>query len=89
MNHANTIHLSNTVDHYARHIHVNVRNDKVTLVLRWKDKDSLKAHTQRTTLSDTQVGQLLGALTSASFAAICSNEGTMEQRWATIMKASQ
>ena len=43
----NTIRLSDTIDQYARRVHINVRNGKVTLVYRWKDSKSTKAHTQR------------------------------------------
>ena len=58
-----TIRLSDTVDHYARKIHVNTRNGKVTMVYRWKDHKSPKMHTQRTTLDDIQAARLLGLLT--------------------------
>ncbi|QKM75951.1 hypothetical protein ZD95_22 [Escherichia phage P1723] len=58
-----TLHLSDTVDHFNRRIHVNVRNGKVTMVYRWKDRTSPKMHTQRTTLDDTQAARLLGLLT--------------------------
>lgn len=57
-----TIHLSDTHDMYSRKVHVNIRNGKVTLVYRWKDHSSPKAHTQRTTLDDAQAGKLLAAL---------------------------
>ena len=59
-----TIQVSNTVDQYARRIHINVRGDKVTMVNRWKDSKSNKAHTQRVTLDDAQVSRLLTLLTS-------------------------
>ena len=58
-----TLHLSDTVDHFNRRIHVNVRNGKVTMVYRWKDHKSPKMHTQRTTLDDIQAARLLGLLT--------------------------
>ena len=59
-----TIQVSDTVDQYARRIHINVRGDKVTMVNRWKDRKSNKAHTQRVTLDDAQVSKLLVLLTS-------------------------
>lgn len=49
----NTIQLSDTVDQWGRKVHINVRNDKVTLVYRWKAKSDNRAHTQRVTLDDT------------------------------------
>lgn len=41
----NTIQLSDTVDQWGRKVHINVRNDKVTLVYRWKAKSDNRAHT--------------------------------------------
>lgn len=66
----NTIPLSDTVDQYARKVHINVRNDKVTLVYRWKDHRSSKAHTQRVTLDDTQAGRLLASVAVAATIAV-------------------
>lgn len=63
---SSTIRLSDTIDQYARRVHVNVRNDKVTMVYRWKDTNSTKSHTQRMTLTDEQVARLNGALTKAA-----------------------
>lgn len=65
-----TIQLSDTVDQYARKVHINVRNGKTTLVYRWKDRTSTKAHTQRMTLDDIQVGRLLGAIAVAATVAV-------------------
>ena len=64
--HANTIRLPDTADQFARRVHINVRGEKVTMVYRWKDNHSSKAHTQRMTLNDRQVGNLMGALTMAA-----------------------
>lgn len=66
----NTIRLSDTVDQYARRVHINVRNGKVTLVYRWKDHKSTKAHTQRVTLDDTQAGRLLASVACAATVAV-------------------
>ncbi|ACF15701.1 hypothetical protein [Yersinia pestis] len=66
----NTIRLSDTVDQYARRVHVNVRNGKVTLVYRWKDHKSTKAHTQRVTLDDMQAGRLLSSVAVAATVAV-------------------
>lgn len=66
----NTIRLSDTVDQYARRVHINVRNGKVTLVYRWKDSKSSKAHTQRVTLDDTQAGRLLASVAVAATVAV-------------------
>lgn len=66
----NTIQLSDTVDQYARRVHINVRNDKVTLVYRWKDRKSSKSHTQRMTLGDVQAARLIGSVTVASAVAV-------------------
>lgn len=66
----NTIRLSDTVDQYARRVHINVRNGKVTLVYRWKDHKSTKAHTQRVTLDDTQAGRLLASVAVAANVAV-------------------
>lgn len=68
--HANTIRLPDTADQYSRRVHINVRGEKVTMVYRWKDQKSSKAHTQRMTLDDEQVGRLLGALMMATDKAI-------------------
>lgn len=69
-NTATTIRLSDTADQYARRVHVNVRNGKATMVYRWKDYHSSKAHTQRMTLTDEQAGRLLKALALNAAAAI-------------------
>lgn len=66
----NTIRLSDTADQYARRVHINVRNGKVTLVYRWKDHKSTKAHTQRVTLDDTQAGRLLASVAVAATVAV-------------------
>lgn len=66
----NTIQLSDTIDQYARKVHINVRNGKVTLVYRWKDRVSSKAHTQRMTLDDVQVGRLLASVAVAATVAV-------------------
>lgn len=65
-----TIRLSNTVDQFARRVHINVRHGKVTMVYRWKDHYSPKSHTQRMTLTDEQAGRLLNALSTAAAHAI-------------------
>lgn len=67
---ATTIRLSDTVDQYARKVHINVRNGKPTMVYRWKDSKSSKAHTQRMTLTDEQAGRLLSALANAAAHAV-------------------
>ncbi|MHB6022016.1 hypothetical protein vBKpnPEKp2_020 [Klebsiella phage vB_KpnP_EKp2] len=59
-----TIRLSDTVDQWSRRVHVNVRNQKVTTVYRWKSKDG-RDHTQRITLNDDQTSRLLAALVNA------------------------
>lgn len=64
--HANTIRLPDTADQFTRRVHINVRGEKVTMVYRWKDHKSPKAHTQRMTLDDKQVGRLMCALTMAA-----------------------
>lgn len=61
----NTISLSDTIDQYARKLHINVRNGKATMVFRWKDRVSDKAHTQRMTLNDDQAGRLFATMTLA------------------------
>lgn len=66
----NTIRLSDTIDQYARRVHINVRNGKVTLVYRWKDHKSTKAHTQRVTLDDTQAGRLMVSVAVAATVAV-------------------
>lgn len=66
----NTIQLSDTVDQYGRKVHINVRNGKVTLVYRWKDRKSSKAHTQRMTLDDSQAGRLLASVAVAATVAV-------------------
>lgn len=66
----NTIQLSDTIDQYARKVHINVRDGKVTLVYRWKDRLSSKAHTQRMTLNDVQAGRLLASVAVAATVAV-------------------
>ena len=66
----NTIHLSATVDQWGRTVHINVRNDKVTLVYRWKAKSDNRAHTQRVTLDDTQAARLLASVAVAATVAV-------------------
>ena len=78
-NHATTIRLSDTVDQWSRKVHVNVRNDKVTTVYRWKSRDG-RDHTQRITLNDEQVGRLMGALMVAASV----STGESGPRWKTI-----
>lgn len=66
----NTIQLSDTVDQWGRKVHINVRNDKVTLVYRWKAKSDNRAHTQRMTLDDAQAGRLLASVAVAVTVAV-------------------
>lgn len=66
----NTIQLSDTVDQWGRKVHINVRNDKVTLVYRWKAKSDNRAHTQRMTLDDVQAGRLLASVAVAVTVAV-------------------
>lgn len=66
----NTIQLSDTIDQYGRKVHINVRDGKVTLVYRWKDRMSSKAHTQRMTLDDVQAGRLLSSVAVAATVAV-------------------
>lgn len=73
-----TIRLSNTVDHWSRRVHVNVRNGKTTMVYRWKDTSSKKNHTQRMTLSTKQTRLLISALSSALVHAVLAN-GSVDQ----------
>lgn len=80
---ATTIRLSDTADQYARRVHVNVRNGKATMVYRWKDYHSTKAHTQRMTLTDEQAGRLLKALATAAGAAI-EQSGNAERAMALL-----
>lgn len=80
---ATTIRLSDTADQYARKVHVNVRNGKPTMVYRWKDHHSSKAHTQRMTLTDEQAGRLLNALALNAAAAIESS-GNAERAQALL-----
>lgn len=54
----------------GRKVHINVRNDKVTLVYRWKAKSDNRAHTQRVTLDDTQAARLLASVAVAAAVAI-------------------
>ncbi|QQK88491.1 hypothetical protein [Providencia phage PSTRCR_128] len=68
-----TIPMSDTVDAYQRKIHINVRNGKVTMVHRWKDRYSDKRHTQRMTLTDAQAEHLLTVLQSAHARATLDN----------------
>lgn len=68
-----TIQLSDTVDQFSRKVHVNVRNEKVTLVYRWKSKHDSRAHTQRITLDDSQTARLLASVSIAASVAIMSS----------------
>lgn len=45
-----TFELTDTIDQYSRKFHINALNGKVTIVQRWKDRNSDKNHTQRTTI---------------------------------------
>ncbi|SOO46604.1 Phage protein [Yersinia phage fPS-53] len=65
-----TINLSDTIDQYSRKVHINVRNGKVTLVYRWKDHQSTKAHTQRMTLDDVQTARLVASIAVAVACAV-------------------
>lgn len=65
-----TIKVSDTIDQWDRKIHVNVRNDKVTLVHRWKSPKDNRKHTQRVTLNDVQAGKLLASVALASVVAV-------------------
>ena len=65
-----TIRLSDTADQYSRRVHINVRNGKATMVYRWKDSKSTKAHTQRMTLTDEQAMRLVNALAKAAMATV-------------------
>jgi len=82
---ATTIRMPDTIDQYARRIHLNVRDQKVTMVYRWKDHKSPKAHTQRMTLNDEQAGRLMGALTKA--VVFAQENDTTGQREETFVKA--
>lgn len=73
-----TIRLSDTIDSFARRVHVNIRNGKVTMVYRWKDRHSSKAHTQRTTLTDNQAGILAGLLVQTANDAIAENKARQD-----------
>lgn len=66
----NTIALSDTVDQWARKVHINVRGEKVTLVYRWKSRLDNRAHTQRMTLDDTQASRLLASVAIAAVVAV-------------------
>lgn len=66
----NTIALSDTADQWGRKVHINVRNDKVTLVYRWKSRSDNRAHTQRMTLDDTQASRLLASVAVAAAVAV-------------------
>ena len=66
----NIIQLFDIVDQWGRKVHINVRNDKVTLVYRWKAKSDNRAHTQRVTLDDTQAARLLASVAVAATVAV-------------------
>lgn len=66
----NTIKLSDTADQWSRKVHINVRNEKVTLVYRWKNRSDDRKHTQRITLDDAQAGKLLASVAIASVVAV-------------------
>lgn len=78
----NTIQLSDTIDQWKRRVHINVRNDKVTMVYRWKSRADGRDHTQRMTLDDSQVGHLLASVDVAS--AVATGEDAARKR--TISK---
>lgn len=84
---ATTIRLSDTVDQFARRVHLNVRNGKTTMVYRWKDHKSTKAHTQRMTLTDDQCARLLGALATAADVALGADTGRQEGFTKTLLSA--
>lgn len=75
----NTIQLSDTVDQWGRKVHINVRNDKVTLVYRWKAKSDNRAHTQRVTLDDTQAARLLASVAVAVAATVAVGEDKVRE----------
>ena len=86
-----TIQVSDTVDQYARRIHINVRGDKVTMVNRWKDRKSNKAHTQRVTLDDAQVSRLLTLLTYQADKVLSRDEARVDafrKQFAADLKAA-
>lgn len=60
-----TVKLTDTIDQFSRKLHINVRNGKVTQVYRWKSKGDDREHTQRTTLDQEQVSDLMAALVVA------------------------
>ena len=66
----NTITLSDTIDQWGRKVHINVRNDKVTLVYRWKSRSDGRDHTQRMTLDDSQAARMLASVAVAATVAI-------------------
>ena len=66
----NTIQLSDTIDQWARKVHINVRGEKVTLVYRWKSRSDGRDHTQRMTLDDSQAARLLASVAAAATVAI-------------------
>lgn len=70
----NTIRLSDTADQWSRKVHINVRNEKVTLVYRWKDRLTNKAHTQRVTLDDAQAARLVASVAVAVVVAVGEDE---------------
>ncbi|AZV02356.1 inhibitor of toxin/antitoxin system [Pectobacterium phage Q19] len=73
----NTIQLSDTADQWGRKVHINVRNEKVTLVYRWKSRKDDRKHTQRITLDDQQAARLLASVAIAA-AVVCENRGGAE-----------
>lgn len=87
-----TIQVSDTVDQYARRIHINVRGDKVTMVNRWKDRKSNKAHTQRVTLDDAQVAKLLVLLATQADKVVVGDEARIaafKKQFVTYLKAAE
>lgn len=80
-----TIRLSDTVDQWSRRVHVNVRNQKVTTVYRWKSKDG-RDHTQRITMNDEQVGRLIAILSIAAGASVGESKGRFKVLNAAIDK---
>lgn len=80
-----TLPVSDTIDMYARKMHINVRNGKVTIVHRWKDRKSNKKHTQRVTLDDMQVARLLAALSVATNVTIHGDKERMSTMHAKLL----
>lgn len=82
----NTIRLSDTVDQWSRKVHINVRGEKVTLVYRWRDRATNKAHTQRMTLDDLQAARLLSSVAVAATVAVGEDNVRLALLGDTIQK---